>query len=223
MKPLAFLTPSTLILAVLIIGCNGHTERDSVSQSALRIVNNPSSSFTNFELAVKLLATSDMAPSFWLKIASNARYTPDQRRRCVRQFFDGSVSPGMRGGAFLDDLGGPANWISYERIVRFPVCLVGWTPATRLKPEEQSSSMFYVPILFDREGNYHLLIVIAFKEQISLNEFVDALKGQAKTDVFSKATICGCRPWDSEDEEYALPGSTHNRHLWQPPDDTRGW
>jgi hypothetical protein len=90
MQRIPNLVCSAILATFVLFGCASNKDSNSCVVRALDIVAHPSSSFYKFDIAVKVLSVEE-GPPFWLKIAGDNRYTPDQRRRCVREFFSQTV------------------------------------------------------------------------------------------------------------------------------------
>jgi hypothetical protein len=212
MQQIPNLVCGAFLATFVLFGCATNDTRanfNSGLDEALDIVAHPSSSFYKFDVAVKVLSYEE-SPSFWLNIAGDRRYTPEQRRRCVREFFIHAVTNGMKASDLFKAMDVPVNWISLEKVTapRYP--LAGWRPGIELAGRYE----YYIPILDGKGGDYQLLIVMHFEQDIKLKDFVAALKGMDHGDLVGRQLISGCRPWDSNDQERKMPGSTLKGRAW---------
>jgi hypothetical protein len=175
----------------------GQNGRGISTNQDLQVLLNPASPFFEFNNAVNELAKQGQSADLWLSIASDTRYSPSARRRCVRQFFDEYVSLGMSVSNLVKVIGSNTNWMSIDDISGPMHFVSGWAPDVELP----GVSKFYVPVLSKDKGDYQLVICLSFNEEIPIAAFRLALEGKAAGTSTSASKTVGCKLYDSFDQD----------------------
>jgi len=214
MNPSRLALFSSVALGLALLSCNDQGKSDGAvplltKEQALRVLDSPDSSPIGFETALKQIATNAQPLSYWLRLASDTKYRPDDRRRCAKIVFDHYITGGMTGGDLLTKLGVPVNWLSEERAQRW-VEVLGWLPITTTN----AISKFGIPVLAEDPGNYRLGVFVAFFEDVSLDAFKAALRSGSATSSVKLARIEAVATYDSRDDATRLPGNPTNHWLW---------
>lgn len=193
----------------LLIGCSEVPAR-MTTKEALQIVKDSTSSSVDFDIAIKKLDSVKGDAKFWLTIAADNRCNPDRRRHCIKHFFCNFISVGEQLDEVTKQIGKDVNWISFDHIkkVNREAIGAGWIPDALTKGE----SSFTIPILSNEDGDYRLVIFLAFKENVRLDDLLNGLKN-GKTTGNAKMTIAGFAAYDSDDYERRFPGS-EKLNLW---------
>jgi hypothetical protein len=193
------------LLALFLIGYH------YVSQwRALLVIKNTNSPPDKFFAAINHVGRQVEPSTFWLKIATDKRYASDDRRRCVKYFFDNYVHSGMRLGELVETIGIWTNWISFDHITLDSRDTTGPIPGVMLT----NQCSFTIPILLESSGSHHLVIFIGFKENMQREDFIQTLRGSVNVGTASNVIIGGSQTWDDEDEWEACPISKSYPWPW---------
>ena len=203
---------TTLTIYLCAFGCsinNGQVSPDVANKKALQIVADPGSSDAEFNEALTRLEPVTGDASFWLKIASDDHFNAERRCRSVKHLFDHFAKPGISLTDIVRLVGTNVNWISYGGIIKCDTGdVAGWLPAACF----QGKSSFWIPILPEKSSNYHLFVIFAFEDDLSLSGLLMDLRGEASVNAAANSMMAACQTFDSDDQEKRFPGS--KAHGW---------
>jgi len=197
-----------LLIIFVFLACAFWCARQVTKAHAYKVVANPEASNLQFNSAIEALKPYNEDPGFWLKIASDARYSRERRKQAIKHYFDSFIRGGNQFGQLLTNVGGTPSWISYERITKRGT-FTGWMPDVYLMGE----SAFSIPVLSRSGDTYQLTIYMAFAQNLEVSNVVDAFHGNFSKKV-ADAVIVGCGTWDTKDIEKRFPYA--NAKDWQP-------
>ncbi|HEX5417669.1 MAG TPA: hypothetical protein VFZ25_18585 [Chloroflexota bacterium] len=142
--------------------------------SLLTTIADPNVSRERLTQALRHLGPATEPPSFWTKIANDAAYPPDQRRRAVFELFVRHVTPGETLGQLARQLDHP-TWL-YASDVTVIDRLGGKIPVS-WSPEDTIVAIAVFPDLPD--GRYaHWAIYLKVSGKIERDSLVRVLLGE---------------------------------------------
>ena len=210
-KTLASILLIQVLLIVVLLGClvwrDDNRERILTHEEALSVITNKNSTDSTLRRAIvdSSLDRNRLDECFWLDIGKNPAYTPDHRRRCIRQ----AIMNETWRGVLLSKLrrleeAGVITSASVSRIQNVQGLMpIVWHP--------ESEALFSLEILKGLGGTYKLEVLFTIQPSVDKFMVESILFGSGDTDVIIKEL----KTWDGDDSR-TLWGEAEIHRVYSP-------